>query len=203
MANSTGHFTAAQVLQAARRAEAEGKLDYALQFYRHLVDHYADVPEAYEARDALQRVANWQASVQPPPPDRGGPAVIGGLERNFHQPGPLRGARPGLNDPSAGLAGGGEPDPYRWGRLAGQALGVVGVLIALAGFAYAGYIAWTIPPAQWAESPIGFPLLSFWGLVAGVAGFVMVVLSQIARAVFDTTEAVAALLENGRYRPGA
>jgi len=50
-------FTADQVLQAGRRAEAEGRFDYALQFYRHLATHHGHAREAEEARRALGRLA--------------------------------------------------------------------------------------------------------------------------------------------------
>jgi len=53
-------YTPVQVLQAARRAEAEGKMDYALQFYRHLVEHHGMTAEAQEAREGLFRIAEWR-----------------------------------------------------------------------------------------------------------------------------------------------
>jgi hypothetical protein len=60
MAQASVQFTPVQVLQAARRAEAEGKMDYALQFYRHLVEQHGSTPEAQEARDGLFRIAEWR-----------------------------------------------------------------------------------------------------------------------------------------------
>jgi hypothetical protein len=57
---SSVQFTPVQVLQAARRAEAEGKMDYALQFYRHLVEQHGGAPEAQEAREGLFRIAEWR-----------------------------------------------------------------------------------------------------------------------------------------------
>ena len=50
-------FTPAQLLESGRRAESEGRIDFAIQFYRHLTDHYAPSPEAQVAREALARVA--------------------------------------------------------------------------------------------------------------------------------------------------
>lgn len=49
-------FTPAQVLDAARRAEAEGRADYAQQFYRHLVEKYPASGEAAMARTSLSRM---------------------------------------------------------------------------------------------------------------------------------------------------
>ena len=60
MAQTSVQFTPVQVLQAARRAEAEGKMDYALQFYRHLVEQHGSSPEAQEAREGLFRIAEWR-----------------------------------------------------------------------------------------------------------------------------------------------
>jgi hypothetical protein len=45
------------VLEAGRRAEGEGKLDYAVQFYRHLATYYPTAPEAAAAREGLARLA--------------------------------------------------------------------------------------------------------------------------------------------------
>lgn len=56
MAQGTPQFSPAQVLEAGRRAEAEGKYDYAVQFYRHLVTHFATSAEAGSARDGLDRI---------------------------------------------------------------------------------------------------------------------------------------------------
>jgi len=60
MVQTSVQFTPAQVLQAARRAEAEGKMDYALQFYRHLVEQHGQSPESQEAREGLFRIAEWR-----------------------------------------------------------------------------------------------------------------------------------------------
>jgi hypothetical protein len=60
MAQAQVQYTPVQVLQAARRAEAEGKMDYALQFYRHIVEHHGASVEAQEAREGLFRIAEWR-----------------------------------------------------------------------------------------------------------------------------------------------
>jgi hypothetical protein len=60
MAQTQVQYTPVQVLQAARRAEAEGKMDYALQFYRHIVEHHGTSVEAQEAREGLFRIAEWR-----------------------------------------------------------------------------------------------------------------------------------------------
>lgn len=65
--SSSPQFTPAQVLNAARRAEAEGKLDYAAQFYRHIVDYYGASPEAQDAREGLGRI-EWRRREPPARP---------------------------------------------------------------------------------------------------------------------------------------
>ena len=49
-------FTPRQLLDAGRRAEAEGRLDLAHQLYGHLSDHYGHTPEAAEGRNGLARI---------------------------------------------------------------------------------------------------------------------------------------------------
>ena len=56
MLQGSPQFTPRQLLDAGRRAEAEGKLDHAIQLYRHLTDHYAYTTEATEARNGLGRI---------------------------------------------------------------------------------------------------------------------------------------------------
>jgi hypothetical protein len=55
-AHALPQFTPAQVLDAGRRAEAEGRFEFAQQFYRHLVTYYANSQEAAEAQDGLRRI---------------------------------------------------------------------------------------------------------------------------------------------------
>ena len=49
-------FTPAQLIDAGRRAEAENRFDLAVQFYRALIEHFAEAPETVEAFDALARI---------------------------------------------------------------------------------------------------------------------------------------------------
>ena len=58
-------FTPPQLLEAGHRAEVDGRLDQAAQFYRHLTEHYAFTPEAAEAHNGLGRISTsphhvWQ-----------------------------------------------------------------------------------------------------------------------------------------------
>lgn len=50
-------YTAAQILQMGQRAELEGSVDHAAQFYAYIVEHMRTSPEAADAKTALQRLA--------------------------------------------------------------------------------------------------------------------------------------------------
>ena len=66
-------FSPAQILQAARRAEAEGRDEYALQFFQHLSEYYGSTPEGRAANDAVHRVnlrlQNRQQGASPAQPN--------------------------------------------------------------------------------------------------------------------------------------
>lgn len=53
MAQAQQQFTPKQILEAGQRAVAEGRTDYARQFFQHLIDHYADTAEAASARNEV------------------------------------------------------------------------------------------------------------------------------------------------------
>ncbi len=56
MSQTPQQFTPAQILEAGQRAEADGQLEYAVQFFRHLTDHLPRTPEAAVARDSVARI---------------------------------------------------------------------------------------------------------------------------------------------------
>lgn len=89
MAQGTPQFSPAQVLEAGRRAEAEGKFDYAVQFYRHLVTHFASSAEAGAAREGLDRI------------ERGGTAATATQSLPTTSPMPRSGQRASGSPPSA------------------------------------------------------------------------------------------------------
>ncbi len=71
MVHATPQFTPGQLIESGRRAEAEGRLDLAVQFYRHLTEHFSEAVEAAEAYGALGRIG----TVRPRPPIWGGAAA--------------------------------------------------------------------------------------------------------------------------------
>ena len=50
-------YTPAQILEMGQRAEHEGNLEYATQFYSYIADNLAGAPEAVDARLALERLS--------------------------------------------------------------------------------------------------------------------------------------------------
>ena len=82
MAQGSHQFTPSQILEAGRRAETEGRIEYAIQFYRHLTDHLARTPEAAAAREALTRLGAAVAPAMHPqhgPPEANGSYVNGAV----------------------------------------------------------------------------------------------------------------------------
>ncbi|MFZ4805761.1 MAG: tetratricopeptide repeat protein [Hyphomicrobiaceae bacterium] len=65
MAQSKQQFSPDQILEAGRRAETQGQGEYAIQFFRHLVEFYPSSNEAAVAREALQRLAPRNGEVAP------------------------------------------------------------------------------------------------------------------------------------------
>jgi hypothetical protein len=71
MAQAYPQFTPVQIFEAGQRAMADGRREYAAQFFQHLIDHYADTPEAAGARDAIARMKGGDGSA-PYQEDRSG-----------------------------------------------------------------------------------------------------------------------------------
>ncbi len=91
MSQAYPQFTPVQILEAGQRAFAEGRTEYATQFFKHLIDHYSDTPEAAVAREALAQAHG--TSTQPASPHYPQPPANG----NGHH-------APSSGRPSAGYA---------------------------------------------------------------------------------------------------
>lgn len=63
-------YTPAQILEMGRRAEHEGNLEYATQFYSYIADNLAGAPEAVDARLALDRLTHLHQRRPEPGPVR-------------------------------------------------------------------------------------------------------------------------------------
>lgn len=80
MSESSQNYTPSQILAIGQRAESEGRLEYAAQFYSHLADHFRHTPEGHEAIYGLRRIEQYrqaqaaaQRSTQTQPPRREAP----------------------------------------------------------------------------------------------------------------------------------
>lgn len=225
MVQTAVQFTPVQVLQAARRAEAEGKMDYALQFYRHLVEQHGGTTEAQEAREGLFRIAEWRwgearvartrDGTNPPgaQPVQGQPTPASSGQRVYNVannapqpayaseqqgPGPL----PQIISRQHAQA---EEQPsfharFRASKFFAHALSGIGWMTLLSGIgAAAAGFAGAVSELS-AIALLGAPFGVMLGIPAALFGLVLVVGGQLAAALFDSANATLemAAIERGR-----
>lgn len=215
MPPSSPQFTPAQVLQAGRRAEAEGKSDLAEHFYRHVVEHYGASVEAAVAREGLSRLTatlggdGGAAPVVPavrevpPPVPPGGLAPVRPVATPLASaptaatpptldvapsPQASAGLMPAASpEPSRSIAGRPRSHPYRAGRAIVGVLSVVGWLMVIVGVALVP-LAMTRQAGEMLPllaSPAGLAATLGWAAVQAFGGLIVVLVAQVARAVFD------------------
>lgn len=229
MPPSSPQFTPAQVLQAGRRAESDGRDDLAEHFYRHVVEHYGATVEASAAREGLVRLQGRiggspvVASATPvisrpyPPPPLPERTLQERLE-TAPVAATVAPAQPAAPEPEAAIAPVEvAPEPasalprieaaadrlldvrhpiasttrrYRIGRAAAALAGFVGWVMFVAGLAIVPLamtkqVAEAIPQLA---SPAGLAATVGWAVAQIVGGIAIVVLAQVARAVFDIAE---------------
>lgn len=180
MVHASPQFTPTQLLDSGRRAETEGKLDLAVQFYRHLADHHAYTAEAAEARNGLGRVGAAHSQVWQPANGvhvNGNGAHAAQVEQPPHRPG--RPARATRRRPVA------PRDHYRVGRAMARFFSGLGWLTVAAG---------VLVPALYLLPDTPLRVLGLPSVIAGAIGVVftglLIVFSgQIARAIFDQANA--------------
>ncbi len=188
------------MLEAARRAESEGRDEYALQFYRHLAANFPDAPEGAAAQSALMRLSPPPAFGGPP-----GPEPLGangyGLVNPFaaapasdygagvHQPTrpPMQSTAP---PPSPGIEMPRAVRDYKTGRFLARLLTWIGGLMILAGIALVPLLL--LGPKALTSLPLIGALLAtgpMLGLQLATAGIVQLVLGQLVRALLDQANA--------------
>jgi hypothetical protein len=180
-------FTPTQLVESGRRAEAQGRPDLAIQFYRYLTEHFSQAEEAAEAYNALGRIGAAQSL----------PLIA--RARLPRRPGPA----PGSGHGSAGYRPPARSDRYRTGRALTALLGVLGWLLAAAGTAAVpAYVL--LLRVQDAGDLTRAELLPMAGGAAGslVLGVGVVLAAQIARAHFDQANATHDLVALERARLG-
>ena len=222
MVQTSVQFTPVQVLQAARRAEAEGKMDYALQFYRHLVEQHGGTPEAQEAREGLFRIAEWRwgearvararesgnpaggppaqgQSSAPPPTGQRVYNVGGGNPQNEYPHDAASNAGPvGMPQIIQRQHAQANETPafhprFAIAKFVSHTLSAVGWLMLLAGaFAAIAGFAGLVDELA-AVALFGTPLGALAGLPAALLGLVLIVSGQVAAALFDSVNATLAM----------
>jgi len=185
MLQAAPQFSPFQLLEAARRAEAEGHIDAAYQYYRQTVDQFAYSAEAAQAREGLARLnGGWQPNIWHL---NGTPQATDGASR---WNGAARKARRHKL-----------PTPRNHYRIGGFLAGLVSLL------------GWLIVAAGLAATPAHFVLgrpefgIGSSGVVAvavalAALGLVTVALAQAARALFDQANATRELVAIERAKAG-
>jgi hypothetical protein len=216
MVQTAMQYTPAQVLQAARRAEAEGKMDYALQFYRHLVEQHGATPEAQEAREGLFRIAEWrwgEARIARRQDGSAGSQFVQGAPPSPPQPPrqeeplappPYVAKAAQLPQAVSRAAAGDDLVPlfkprYRAAKVIAYGISGLGLVSALVGIAIALAAAGAVEQFSGAGL-FGLPLGVALGIPATVVGLLLLLAGQLAVAVFDSANANLEMLtiERGR-----
>jgi hypothetical protein len=182
MVQTSQQFTPPQLLENGRRAESEGRLDLAQQFYRHLAEHYPLTSEAAEARNGLGRVGAAQSQIWHP----NGAAQMHGAPR------------PQRRRPVA------PRDHYRAGRALARLLSALGWIVVVCGFAgpvlYIGLDIFA-PSMSFPRPGLALVAAGVLGLIA--TGLLAVFVGHIARAVFDQANAARDLAALERAKLGS
>jgi hypothetical protein len=210
MGQMSVQYTPVQVLQAARRAEAEGKMDYALQFYRHLVEHHGMTAEAQEAREGLFRIAEWrwgEARVTRRQEVVNGPPSHSSYAPSAHPeypPEPAGHLPQVIAREAAKAAGVGAAQlhkvRYRGATMIALLVSGVGWASVIAGVLISLLAAGGVVGDVSAGGLLGLPMGVLLGVPTAVIGLVLIVTGQVAAAVFESTNATLELLALGRTR---
>jgi hypothetical protein len=180
LTHAAPQLTPAQLIDAGRRAEAQGRADLAIQFYRYLTEYFAEAVEAAEAHNALGRIGAAQSLPR--------------IAKPQPQPAPMRDAQRILSRrrrPELGREL--RRDPYRTGRILTALFCAIGWLLAVAG---TGAVAAVL---LLRDEVAGLAPIAMLPLAGGAAGGVIlgcgvVLVAHIARALFDQANAVHRLL---------
>jgi hypothetical protein len=214
MGQMSVQYTPVQVLQAARRAEAEGKMDYALQFYRHLVEHHGMTAEAQEAREGLFRIAEWRwgearVTSRRQEAANGAPShnAYAASAQHDYAPEPPNHLPQVLAREAAKAAGAAIAPPfkarYRGATIVALLVSGVGWTSVLAGLVLALLAAGGVVADVSAGGLLGLPVGVLLGVPVAVIGLVLVVTGQLAAAVFESTNATLEQIAQERGRVGA
>jgi hypothetical protein len=185
MLQAAPQFTPFQLLEAARRAEADGHIEAAFQFYRQTADQFAYSPQAAAAREGLARLhGGWQPKIwhlngAPHPSEAGGRATVAGRKARRSKT-PLAARQ-----------------HYSLGRWLARLVSLLGWAV-LAG---AGVPTLSVVLGR-PELGIGSTGLVGLGGGLGLLGLVLVALGLAFRALFDQANATRELVAIERLKAG-
>ncbi len=205
---SAAQFTPEQLIVAGRRAEQQGQVGYALQFYRYLAEKYPNTAESFEARDALFRLhgaETQQPQTQRPantprtrPPSAGEQAAAASrappqdfsLSTTDRTAGPAERVAHRAVVPSHSI---GRSHGYRAGRFVAAILSTLGWLLLL--LTVAGAVGLVVlltvkaSPRALQELAAANLLIAIAGLFGSLfLGLISVFAGQVARATFDNAD---------------
>jgi hypothetical protein len=183
-------FTPRQLLDAGRRAEAEGRLDLAQRFYRRLNEQFGHTAEAAEGRSGLLRIG------------AGGPQAqvwqVNGTAEEGQSPGRQRERRAGS------AVGGQHYEKYTVGRAlaalfsAAGWLAMAGAVLVMAAAAAAEVLRVS------ALQSLNLGLAVFPQAASALAaGALALLIGQAARAIFDQANAIRGLTPLEWERPSS
>ena len=213
MAQASQNYSAAQILEAGRRAEAEGRIDHAIQFYRHVTDHMGFTAEAAVAEQSLQRLTVPQ--VNSALNGHHAPVSNGAAGPHFHANPTSPASRAIARVPSPAAEQPVSPQPrfllprsrrrYRSGRIIARIVTFVGFIQAALGLMLLAIVIVgqfvLLPGAAGAIIAGQSPVLSISAsLSMAVFGALFVLGGQLARALFDQASATRDLAIIARTR---
>jgi hypothetical protein len=186
MLQAAPQFSPFQLLEAGRRAEAEGHIDAAYQYYRQTVDQFAYSAEAAQAREGLARLNGgrqpniWHLNGTPQATDAG--SRSNGTARKAAR-------RHKLPTPR---------NHYRLGSFLAGLVSLFGWLVVAAGLAATPLHVVLGRP----EISIGVSGVVAVAVALAALGLVTVALGQAARALFDQANATRELVAIERSKAG-
>ncbi len=221
-------YTPAQILEMGHRAEHEGNLEYATQFYSYLADNLAGAPEAVDARLALERLSHLHESHPEPGPvhPQHAQSVPAGHDEVPRTSAPSHpptevvahsipepasyGTRPAAPQPAPHVA---QPNdigeeeakfvPGYWlGRFLAFTLQLLGWLVLLGGFIFIA-LQFTGVVVSDVAAPIGgLPSGLLLSVSAIAAGLALVFIGLLAQATFEAANNTREILEIERVKAG-
>ena len=208
----TNQFTPKQVLDAGRRAETDGKWNYAIQFYQYVVAHHPSTAEANEADVALRRLNGDEAlrqhgtnkahangsygahvAVQTSEPTTPITSQLRTTQRSHSDGNGLEKSRPRM----AAVAGGAAPriklrvKRYRLGRFTATLAGVSGFIALLVGLGALGVSVFASVVGQVPPTVLAFAFGPFVSAGLIGVGCLLILLAQMAKAIFDQAAEIA------------